>query len=166
MNFNEYDQQFKKHICENLKYNNSEEFYCTKKENFIFILNEFFSQTKYNINIRVNSLYNIWFDNVKFLFSNIDLNPNSIKIITVNTSQGENNYFKNYFKDNYRVDYCPFNYDGNEHNVMEFITFDNIRYILHYPTDECFRINCFDPNKTIWLNNIFNKIYDKKLVNV
>lgn len=162
MDWQRYDQQYKDYVCNNLKYNLSDEFQCTKKDNFLFILHKFFSETKYNINIYVKSLYNIWFDDIKYLFSNLDLNPNSVKIITLNTSTGENNYFKNYFKDNYMVDYLPVKYDRNEHDLMNFITFDNIRYILHYPTDEGFRINCFSPNKTIWLNNTFNKVYNKK----
>lgn len=153
-------KEYRKHIIDGIKYDDSSEFFCERNINFV--LEKFFESAKFSINIFVNSLNDIHFNDIDYLFKcQYNLPKEAIKIIDLNQSKGQIEYFSNLFRvPNDEIAYKSLKYKGNPNELMKFIIIDDKRYIIRYPGDYVFRVCCFNPNKCKERNEFFNTIWN------
>ena len=162
--FKEYlsklDKEYRKRIIDGIKYDDSSEFLC--EMNINFVLEKFFESAKFSINIFVNSLNDIHFNDIDYLFKcQYNLPKEAIKIIDLNQSKEQIEYFSNLFRvPNGEIAYKSLKYKDDPNKLMKFIVIDNKRYIIRYPGDTVFRICCYDPIKCKERNEFFNTIWN------
>ena len=155
-----FDKEYRKHIIDGIKYDDSSEFLCERNINFV--LEKFFESAKFSINIFVNSLNDIHFNDIDYLFKcQYNLPKEAIKIIDLNQSKEQIEYFSNLFKvPNGEIAYKSLKYKDDPNKLMKFIIIDDKRYIIRYPGDYEFRVCCFNPNKCKERNEFFNTIWN------
>ena len=156
-----FDTEFKNRIVSGIENNDSTEYFCERNINFI--LDKFFESAKHSINIFVNSLNDIHFNDVDYLFKgHYNLPKEAIKIIDLNQSREQIEYFSNLFTiPNNVIVYKSIKYKDDSKKLMKFIIIDGKRYIMQYPGDNTtFRVCCFNPNKCKERNEFFNTIWN------
>lgn len=155
-----FDIQFKNKIISGIENNDPIEYFCERNINFI--IDKFFESAKFSINIFVNSLNDIHFNDIDYLFKcQYNLPKEAIKIIDFNQTQEQIDYFSNLFTvPNNIIVYKSLKYKDDPNKLMKFIIIDNKRYIIQYPNENTFRVCCFNPDKCKERNEFFNTIWN------